>query len=190
MAVYYIHGFGSCPEANEQKRKELELIFPNESVRVLGYDSALPYPTILNSLVEAVGDDEEPFFIGTSLGGLYARVLADHFAVQCAVFNPVIDPVTLLDTRLGMNMHYCTGLEFKLTKEVVNSYLSYIDNQSLHRNPTQVFIAKDDNVLNPEVTKSYFEKMACVIMIEGGHRITSLLPYSREIASTRNAIVL
>lgn len=190
MSIYYVHGFASCGQANSGKVSELAEMFPDEKVFALNYDSSGLYQNNLSLLISSVGADEEPYFVGSSLGGLYARVLADYYSVPCAVFNPVVYPATRLKSMIGENVNYCTGKIFLLTNEVVESYSAYIDNQSLHRNPTCVFLAMNDEIIDMKELVEYFERMAHVVVIDGGHRVASLNLYVKDIVNTRHSITL
>lgn len=191
MAIFYIHGFGSCASANHKKRLELETIFPREIVYMLDYDSASPYEANLRVMLDLAreGGGDTPLFIGTSLGGLYARVIREHHGspwASCAVFNPVTDPVNLLQGRVGWNMSYCTGSKFLLSQEVAMSYADYLEPVNADGSQDTVFIAKEDEVLDADEMVRHFTGKAKIVMIPGGHRVESLMPHAAALNAARS----
>lgn len=191
MAIFYIHGFGSCAQANHKKLLELQAIFPRELVYMLDYDSAAPYEAnlrIMLSLVREAGG-EAPLLIGTSLGGLYARAIREHHGspmASCAVFNPVTDPLGLLTSRVGWNMNYCTESKFELSQETAMSYADYWEPMNDDGSKDTVFIAQADEILNAEAMVKHFTGRAKIVMIPGGHRVESLLPFADDLVAALN----
>ncbi len=193
MAIYYVHGFGSCSQANENKRLEMRQIFPGTHVHMLDYDSSGLYADNVGALVHEVSKtaEETPFFIGSSLGGLYARVLCSRYAdANCAMFNPVIDPVSLLLGKVGRNINFCTGFPFEITEDVARSYTGHDEQLSLHDHRMTVFVALDDDILDPREISRYFMGRAEVIQVQGGHRIPSLMPYAEQLVLAREPTAL
>jgi len=188
VTIYYVHGFGSCSRANESKRLEMMRIFPDTPVHMLDYDSSAFYMDTVGALVRAVSQTAQgtPFFIGSSLGGLYARVLCSRFAgAACALFNPVIDPVSLLLGKVGRNTNFCTGLPFDVSEAVARSYAGYDAHLSAHDHRVTVFVAMDDEILDPREMTRYFMGRARIIQIQGGHRVPSLMPYAGQLLQAR-----
>jgi predicted esterase YcpF (UPF0227 family) len=188
VAIYYVHGFGSCSQANEKKRLEMVQIFPGTPVHMLDYNSSSLYIDNVGALVHEVSktSKETPFFIGSSLGGLYARVLCSRYAgANCALFNPVIDPVSLLLGKVGRNINFCSGFPFEITEDVARSYSGYDGQISLHDHRMTVFVAIDDEILDPRGITHYFMGRAEIIQIQGGHRIPSLMPYAEQLVLAR-----
>lgn len=185
--IYYIHGFRSCALANEPKVLELKKMFPSETVIGLDYDSFTSFDNIFNTLMGSIDPEADNFFIGTSLGAYYARILAEETGSNCVLFNPLIDPVDSL--KPGMHINYCTGLRDFMNRATIESYYGVNFDLSISI-PTTVFLSKNDEVLDNEKARNLFKKFANIIDIDEGHRINTFNPYAKEIISTRNSIIL
>ena len=178
--IFYVHGFASCAYANEDKLRELSLIFPEEEVQGLNYASEEGSKEILASLIEQVGDSRDNFFIGTSLGGHHAYLLANHFkCMSVALFNPCIDPSKIL-TSHKIYQNYCTGKPFQISEEV---RASYTELQKINNLGTYVFRGETDTLTDWD---SGFLSSCKINFIPEGHRISSFVPYERELKEARN----
>lgn len=190
MAIYYIHGFGSCAKASESKRKDLEQIFPNEQCICLNYDSSKSLNEIYRDFQYQLSYlDKNEFFIGTSLGGLlaYYMTITSKNSQSVALFNPLTNGDRMIDL-IGENFNYCTEESFDFLKEVAESYKGFkIEPCNIGMS---VFLSKDDEVINPEETKKELSSFSKIIDISGGHRIESFLPFKEELIKVRNHIAL
>lgn len=185
--IYYIHGFRSCALANEPKVQELRKMFPYEACVALDYDSFDNFDNILDSLMLQIDHEAENFFVGTSMGAFYARILAEETSSNCVLFNPLVDPVD--DLNPGLYINYCTGLKGYLSAANIDSYIGANFDLSITI-PTTVFLSKNDEVLNNEKARNLFKKFANIIDIDEGHRINTFNPYAKEIIGTRNSRIL
>ena len=185
--IYYIHGFRSCALANEPKVQELKKMFPYEACVALDYDSFNNFDNIFDSLMNQVDHEAENFFVGTSMGAFYARILAEETGSNCVLFNPLVNPVD--DLMPGTYINYCNGLKYTLTRGAVESYYGVNFDLSISI-PTTVFLSKKEKVLNNIKARKLFKKIANIIDIDEGHRINTFNPYAKEIIGTRNSRIL
>ena len=101
--IFYLHGFNSGPHQSD-KTKALEKF---GEVKLLEYDTFSDRESILQSLVDQASSsiedwfDEDPVFIGTSLGGYYAASLGKHFCCPSVLLNPATDPYKTLKAHEG-----------------------------------------------------------------------------------------
>ncbi|MFW5490393.1 MAG: YqiA/YcfP family alpha/beta fold hydrolase [Desulfovibrio sp.] len=177
----YVHGFNSSCQSTSAQRLEEALQLP---IHRLDYKSQNTFKENLDQLALQVKDLEEVFLIGTSLGGFYADQLLFTIgypkACGCALFNPVVHPCDQLAQFLGKNKNFTTDEEYIFTKPTLASYADAPDTRGLQI-PRVVYIAHDDELLDPLVALEYWKGHSKVVDIKGGHRISSFRPYAQEI---------
>lgn len=135
--------------------KEVRKYFTDEVVYCPSYDSSLSHKEIaeqLDAFVENITQydkGEEVIFVGCSMGGYWARYLANkHNACKLMMINPSLE----------------------LYEEGIKE-----DNPSL---PILVFLGMKDEVVNPQVALNIYENRACVIKIQNGdHRMLNEYVY-------------
>lgn len=92
-----LHGKGSSPKISEtvkgiKNHKQLK----NELIFTPHYDSDLNYDHIKKNLINYVEElkkqypDERLIFVGTSLGGFWAKHLANHYKDSAILINPAL----------------------------------------------------------------------------------------------------
>lgn len=180
VGVFYVHGFASG--INYQKLDSLAKIINNDNVNVMGlqYDSDWSYDRIKDSLItqvnQYVNELTDIVFIGTSLGGLFARELANHYNERMIVINPVVDPFTQLKQFIGSNINFSTGKHFEFTHEILNSYKNYkLEQKAL----CVTYISDCDDVLidNNQLVESQKQLFGKIIHTNTPHQINfDLLP--------------
>lgn len=175
--IFYIHGFNSLATGNP-KIQEVEN-FTGEKVIPLDYVSGDDYSSnislmrsvvLKNMLFDNVTDKETLVFLGTSLGGYYAAMLASLFKGKAVMLNPALYPSIQLKHFLGENINFSTQEKYVLREKVVESYPSI-------EIPEKVifFINKNDELIPSEETVSFVEnKYDYVLFPDGGHRFDSL----------------
>lgn len=129
IGVFYVHGFASG--INIAKLDNLRKTINDDRCSVIGlhYESNWDFDTIISSLIgqvnQYIDEFDEFVFIGTSLGGLFARELANHYNERMIVINPVTDPYNQLRQFIGINKNYATNQTFEFTEQLLSSYKNY-----------------------------------------------------------------
>lgn len=191
--IFYIHGFNSSASNNQDKFDELVNIFEDTRVVMLEYDSGRTATEIIEKLTkEAKGDlrnsnDFPDIFIGTSLGAFFADILAEKFEGYAALFNPCHAPSRLLAQFVGENTNFGTGVTYTFTRQALDSYREH---ERRYRSPKCVFVAQDDELLNPLEVADYYEHHARIISMDGGHRVPSFLPHASLLVEFSNTIII
>ena len=121
--IFYVHGFASSSKGATVAN--LKQYLSGYIIIGLDYDSSKAFDFNLQSLKSQIDQANVDSFIivGTSLGGLYAKNLADIFHVGCILINPVTDPATQLRQFLGHNTNFSTGIKFTFSEDVLNTYI-------------------------------------------------------------------
>ena len=174
IGVFYVHGFASG--INYAKLDSLSKTINDDHCSVIGlhYNSDWNFDQIKNSLINQVNtyidEFEELVFIGTSLGGLFARELANHFNSPMIVINPVTDPVNQLSQFVGTVVNYSTGQMFTFTNQNIQSYNDY----TLQRKgPCLTYVSTIDQVLvdNAKYIKNHKSEFGKIIETTTTHQV-------------------
>lgn len=168
LGIYYIPGFASGGESSTGKA--LIERFPH--ARILSYDSAGTFSDNLKSLIGQLDtSDTARIFVGSSLGAYYAAHLSAKTKRvddrRLILINPVLNPGETLKQFIGENRSFDTGKTFELSETSVKSY------EAIPRPgvKTVVLISRNDTLLDPKETRSFFEDCADIVPVEGGHRL-------------------
>lgn len=189
MIIYYVHGFNSGP--NSSTGKKLVKEFPDDSVKILAYDSSSPFEENLTLLAERIAKDsdsgEDAIIVGASLGGYYAAWLAEKFALPAVLINPVYSPAEILGKFVGENASFEDGHKWELTKDLVGSYkpLELVNHRSY---PKIVLIGKNDDVIDPEKNISFWQGKGKIVETDDGHSIASFEPIKKRMQELPNLL--
>ena len=112
--LLYLHGFRSSPQSFKSRLVQ-------ERMRAWGVEKYFACPTLNVSPVQAIaqaeatirgaraGGETDIAIIGSSLGGFYARWLAERHGCRAVLLNPAIHPWTDLEKYLGEQPLYHGG---------------------------------------------------------------------------------
>jgi predicted esterase YcpF (UPF0227 family) len=182
--ILNIHGFRSC--GDNAKAAFLRGLFP--AARIVS--PTLPLAPrkaleLLESEVERCGEPLE-MIVGSSLGGFYAYVLCCRYRVPAVLLNPAVIPFLHLAEAVGPVENACTGepgiwtVEDCLTLKDLFCETAYKAESSL----LHVFLASDDEVLEPRLTRAFFRFHGRLVELAWGtHRFEGLSRLSEEFRS-------
>ncbi|CAG2149269.1 hypothetical protein LMG19282_03523 [Cupriavidus campinensis] len=112
--LLYLHGFRSSPQSFKSRLVQ-------ERMRAWGVEKSFACPTLNVSPAQAIaqaeaairgaraGGETDIAIIGSSLGGFYARWLAERHGCRAVLLNPAIHPWTDLEKYLGEQPLYHGG---------------------------------------------------------------------------------
>ena len=167
--IVYFHGYGSTPNSDKVKSlsEYVDVYAPSIPVK---YEEAKVYlEQFLNNI-----DFSDVVFVGTSLGGYWATVMAEQFGVPAVIINPSCKPA---ETLSFYNNPILTNEELLKYKEL---------------NPTNasnkiVLLAKDDDVIPYEIAEQKFRDVSKVKLFEnGGHRFNCINIILENISEISN----
>src|SRR5258708_21153717 len=122
--------------------------------------------------VEAACTGIEPSdltLVGSSLGGFYATVAAEHLGCRAALLNPAVHPHTHFDRYLGAQKNLYTGEEFELTKEHVEE-LRLLDPAGITRPERYwLFVETGDVVLDYREALAFYGGAMQTVGRRGDH---------------------
>lgn len=158
FTVVYFHGYGSSPQSDKVKglSQHFDVFAPEIPIQ---YDVAKGY---LHGILSEYTRKRDLVLVGTSLGGYWAGVMSNLFALPAVLINPSCYPaVTLSRYR-----------DEKLTEEELRKYVPLVLSTDA---PRSILLAKDDDVINYEVAETLFSKKCHVKVFEtGGHRFNDI----------------
>lgn len=154
MLVFALHGFGMTGDGDELCQEIVQLANRNGAVGL-----APTYPTnnphlaylYLSNYVENKLKyyNTDAVFAGVSLGGFWARYLANAFGtVRLILINPSLHPWQSLQPYVGMNHNFATDVQFELSPNDANAYYIYRsddDAKAIQRNKTLYICTEDSN---------------------------------------------
>ena len=153
-----LHGFNSA--GNTEKARWLREHLPEMEVRSPTYSHD---PTDAMRQLRRCADEardtrgDAPSFLGTSLGGFYARRLARDYASRAVLLNPVIDPLLTLEPALGPNLNFKTGERYMFERHHLHGFANHRINEAQSDPPTLVLLDMADELLDSRATSQHFK---------------------------------
>lgn len=177
--IVYLHGFASV--GNSVKGQRLAERFGNDTVVSpdLPIDPFEAVKTISDAVAASIKQRPNAFpivFVGTSLGGFYAKYMSTKLVERAVLVNPATNPAKSLLAFVGDNTNYTTSGVFTLTEEHLEKLQLMQD--ELAEFPfypkIDLFLAKDDTVLPyTEALCDLPEPNSVTVFEDGGHRFAS-----------------
>jgi predicted esterase YcpF (UPF0227 family) len=121
-------------------------------------------------------------FVGSSLGGFYATVMAERLGCRAALLNPAVHPHTHFARYLGPQKNLYTGEAFELTQAHIDD-LRAMDPASITRPERYwLFVETGDEVLDYREAVAYYAGALHAVVRGGDHSLTSFPEVIPEIA--------
>lgn len=122
-------------------------------------------------------------FVGSSLGGFYATVMAERLGCRAALINPAVHPHRHFERYLGPHKNLYTGEEFVLTPEHVDE-LRAADPPKISRPERYwLFVETGDEVLDYREAVEYYAGALQEVVRGGDHSLVSFPEYLPEIVA-------
>jgi predicted esterase YcpF (UPF0227 family) len=174
--ILYLHGFNSAFDASSSKVQQLTRLTGVSNV--VGID--FPYHCEelvprLDAVVHRLNEtNEEVVIAGTSLGGFFARYLANRHVKRLITINPSLEPWLTLQRAIGVEQqNFKTGERYVIAKE----WLEGLSQLAVNRIQVPAFtvISLDDEVLHYDAAAMQrLNDESQVVMTSGGHRLEVL----------------
>lgn len=196
MNLIYIHGLDS--DANSTKGMLLEKYCQHHhpDINVLRPDlNKSPQDVFdkLISLVEEWGSDSKVVFVGSSLGGYFSTLVSNNTGCAALLLNPSTQPhVTLQrfahdlllnndsnegqgeDELLKNQILYTTAGGWDITSADLQWFADHQLSEIHYPKKIAVFIKEDDELLNPELSKAFYQQQGSTVILQAGgdHRFS------------------
>ena len=189
MNLIYIHGLDS--DANSTKGVLLEKYcqrhYPDINVYRPNLNSA-PEQVFeqLVKLVTELSREDKTLLIGSSLGGYFSTLVSNHTGCPALLLNPSTQPhITLqrfsddnlLDSKnspLTDKVLHKTAGGWSITQSDLQWFADHQLSEVNYPEKIAVFIKEGDELLNPELSKAFYQKQGSVVTLQAGgdHRFS------------------
>ncbi|MGZ5032039.1 MAG: YqiA/YcfP family alpha/beta fold hydrolase [Usitatibacter sp.] len=181
--IAYLHGFISSPQS-----KKAVMMGDYVTHCVSGVDYRVPElhhrPKRAIEQVEAAVHGipaADLTFVGSSLGGFYATVMAEKLGCRAALLNPAVHPHTHFARYLGPQKNLYTGETFDLTAEHIKE-LRALDPAGITRPERYwLFVETGDEVLDYREAVAYYAGALQVVVRGGDHSLSSFPEHIPDI---------
>lgn len=166
----YLHGFNSSSQSNKAQifRQWLQ---DQDRLQEWHCPDLPDCPSVaikmLSELIEMT--ETKPKLVGSSLGGFYATVLAEKYALKAVIMNPAVYPSVLLRTELGIQKNWYSNETYEFTQQHLNE-LNELEMQTLQY-PENIFLMqeKGDEVIDWKDAAAFYRDCHQLIFLDGDH---------------------
>ncbi len=183
--LIYLHGFNSS--SRSRKAQQLRAWFDDQgrSGDLLCPD--LPHrPATAIAMIETLLANHAPekvTVVGSSLGGWYATVLSARLGVRAVLINPAVRPHLLMQSALGMQIHYRTGEQYEFTPRHLQE-LADLDLPSVVQPERMLLLVETgDEALDYLDALAYYGGCRQIVVPGGDHGFRSFAEYIPEIVA-------
>ncbi|BCE01097.1 YqiA/YcfP family alpha/beta fold hydrolase [Marinicellulosiphila megalodicopiae] len=182
--IIYLHGFRS--NENGSKVGHIKNFFPECEVFGLKYEPHKPVDAAkaIKDIVEKIGAKNIKGFVGTSLGGFWARWAAVKHDLITVAINPSLAPYKTLKTGIYSKFDNDPSNEvnIEVTQEDLKAYPKYsVSIEEVNTSVLHIF-ALDDEILDSNVSlKLVGNRYPCAIFKTGGHRFENFERLEKSI---------
>lgn len=164
--LIYLHGFRSSPLSFKAQRLA-------EAIKQTPRSAAFVCPQLPASpekAMELVLEDLQPggddVVVGSSLGGYYARYIAEHCDTRAVLLNPAIAPARSLAHHLGIGTQFHSSEPFEFRPEYLDQLQRYDVPYVRHPERCLLIAATGDEVLDWRDMVAAWQG-ARIVVIEG-----------------------
>jgi hypothetical protein len=181
--IVYLHGFISSPLS---KKAVMLGDYLRNVVSDIRYSVPELHP-LPKRAIEQVGEAvraiaaEDLTFVGSSLGGFYATVMAERLGCRAALLNPAVHPHTHFARYLGPQRNLYTGESFELTMEHVSQLRDLDPPHITQPGRYWLFVETGDEVLDYRDAVAYYEGALHCVTRGGDHTLTSFPEHVPDI---------
>lgn len=196
--IVVLHGFGSSAITSNTV-KVISEHFPDELVLTPSYPSehadktAFHLKAIVDTALANNIDEAELIFIGVSLGGFWARYLANLYpGCKLVMLNPAIEAHATMQKYVGVDIKKMLGTDLTVTPNHCEAFRKYFVAKDRPEMPITIIVAENDEVISPAtVRKLIGEDRAHIISTTGGHRLDgTLVGHLKDIEYAVNNLTL
>lgn len=191
--ILYLHGFKSSPHSFKAQVLERALAAAQLDARwCCPQLPASPAAAIAlcNELIQAAqlkDPTTELIIIGSSLGGYYAQVLAEHWQCKAVVLNPAVHAARDLATQVGTHTMYHSDQPFEFLPEYVDELQSMATSSCTQPQRYFLVASRDDEVLNSQEMLAFYEGSQGLLILGSDHGIADFELYLAPVLHFINA---
>jgi uncharacterized protein len=181
--IIYLHGFKSSSQS--VKAKALKAYAQQR-----GLLSQVAIPDLHHRPTQAVSQIQmltigKPInqltFVGSSLGGFYATVLAERMGASAVVINPPVKPSDTLESYLGPQTNMYSGETFDFTREHISELLALKADAITRPERYWLLCATDDSVCDYRASIQFYACAQQTVVEDAGHELSNFSDYLPRI---------
>lgn len=173
--IVYFHGFGS----NNKTAKVgwLAEQFPQHNVVAPNIPpTADEAYAVIDAFIKPLVEQDDVILTGTSMGGFWANIFAQKYALRAVIMNPALTPDETLRKFVGaMPFPGYTATDF--TVEDAQKYGKYVKMTTFENfnNKRIVLLEEADELLDSKITFNKYKDACKTVLIPGGeHKFVNL----------------
>ena len=176
--LIYIHGFNSSAlsfKASVLRKRMTELRRSREFLCPELPPSPREAIALLAAAIES-NAPQEVSLIGSSLGGYYATVLAERYALRAVLVNPAVAPYDLLGPGIGPQTNLYTGVRYEFT----HAHLAELKSLEIERVTPERYLliaATGDEVLDYQTAVARYQGSRQIVVEGGDHGFSGFEDY-------------
>ena len=173
--LVYAHGFKSASRSRKATQLRDYLQAHRPDVNYLAPDLSFDPELALAQLEQCCAGVavDELTIVGSSLGGFYARVLAEKLGCRAVLLNPSIRPFDTLAHYLGPQTNLYTGEVFEFTDAHVRALRQRFVVRITRPERYLLVVETGDEVLDYRDAVGYYAGVAQIVIAGGDHELKS-----------------
>ena len=186
--LIYLHGLNSSPRSHKAGILR-ERMYP-VPVLAPSYPAHRPDAAVqrLCSFFGSLRTEEDPFVVGSSMGGFYGQYLARRFSfAHLFLINPALQPWNLFSEYVHKTMTTADGDVYTVTPGLIASTRRYEITAPCEGVQTTLFLDKDDEIIDYRIAVALYRPCGRLRVFEGGDHAFQHL--DEAIAEIREQVV-
>jgi len=186
--LLYLHGFRSSPRsAKAQQMAALvqALAHPGSAAVTWACPQLPPSPAQAWADIQQLVADwprDTMAVMGSSLGGFYATVLAEHLGCRAVVVNPAVAPARDLARYIGEQTHFHDPqARFFFRPEFIDEFTALAPYPITRPERYMALIAKGDEVLDWREMVAHYPGVQLTLLEGGDHALTDFAPHQQAV---------
>jgi predicted esterase YcpF (UPF0227 family) len=166
--IVYLHGFNSSPASFKAQALCARLVALGRAHEFIA-PALPPAPAVAAALLEKLAQEHpQAVLVGSSLGGYYATMLAERFAMRAVLVNPAVRPYELLAGHVGRQKNFHSGEEYEFTARHV-AELRALEVDTITPQRYLLIVATGDEVLDYRHAVEKYRGAEGLVIAGGDH---------------------
>ncbi|MBV7317049.1 YqiA/YcfP family alpha/beta fold hydrolase [Shewanella sp. NIFS-20-20] len=168
--LLYIHGFNSSPQSDKARitLTYCQTFLPQLKVYQpqLPSNPAAAFALLCDITEQAIAAGESLHYMGSSLGGFFATILAERYGGKAVLINPAVEPHLLMTDLLGLQTNPYTNEQYRVTLGHRSELAAMAPKAIMHPDRFYVLLQSGDEVLDYRNAVAFYH--CCAMHIEPG----------------------
>jgi uncharacterized protein len=181
--LIYLHGFKSSAKSVKAQALKAYAAQRGLSAHVTIPDlNHRPAQALSQIQLYTVGKPiDQLTFVGSSLGGFYATVLAERMGARAVVINPPVTPHQNLESYIGTQTNMYSGESFDFTRQHIDELLAVKPAAITRPERYWLLCATDDDVCDYRASIQFYARATQTVVEGVGHELSNFADYLPRI---------